>query len=213
MIMDNKAAVDRVKSASQVRVEPRQLVQYYWLSLNQTDPRFQDVEVRQAFEYAIDRQAIITAVEKGYGKPANSADRARLQGLLRPVARVEVRRSARQSQAAAGRGRLDARPERHPAEGWPAVPVHDGCRPARRAAADQRADPAEPQGGRHSGRPELDGVERLHPEGRRQSRLHRDGQLVGLSERSGRVPVLPLAPPRARASTSLATRTPSWTTC
>jgi peptide/nickel transport system substrate-binding protein len=72
MIMDNKAAVDRVKSASQVRVEPRQLVQYYWLSLNQTDPRFQDVKVRQAFEYAIDRQAIVTAVEKGYGKPANT---------------------------------------------------------------------------------------------------------------------------------------------
>jgi len=73
MIMDNKAAVDRVKSASQVRVEPRQLVQYYWLALNQTDPRFQDVRVRQAFDYAIDRQAIVTAVEKGYGKPANSA--------------------------------------------------------------------------------------------------------------------------------------------
>jgi peptide/nickel transport system substrate-binding protein len=73
MIMDNKAAVDRVKSANQVRVEPRQLVQYYWLALNQTDPRFQDVRVRQAFEYAIDRQAIIAAVEKGYGRIANSA--------------------------------------------------------------------------------------------------------------------------------------------
>jgi peptide/nickel transport system substrate-binding protein len=73
MIMDNKAAVDRVKSASQVRVEPRELVQYYWLSLNQTDPRFQDVRVRQAFDYAIDRQAIVSTVEKGYGKPANSA--------------------------------------------------------------------------------------------------------------------------------------------
>src|SRR4030095_12272975 len=73
MIMDNKAAVDRGKSASRVRVEPRQLVQYYWLSLNQTDPRFQDVRVRQAFEYAIDRQAIITAIEKGYGKGANTA--------------------------------------------------------------------------------------------------------------------------------------------
>jgi peptide/nickel transport system substrate-binding protein len=72
MIMDNKAAVDRVKSAPQVRVEPRELVQYYWLSLNLTDPRFQDVRVRQAFDYAIDRQAIVTAVEKGYGQPANS---------------------------------------------------------------------------------------------------------------------------------------------
>ena len=72
MIMDNKAAVDRVKNASQVRVQPRDLVQYYWLALNQTDARFQDVRVRQAFEYAIDRQAIITTVEKGYGQIANS---------------------------------------------------------------------------------------------------------------------------------------------
>ena len=70
-----------------MRVEPRQLVQYYWLALNQTDPRFQDVRVRQAFDYAIDRQAIITAVEKGYGKPANSAIVPALQGVLRPVAR------------------------------------------------------------------------------------------------------------------------------
>jgi peptide/nickel transport system substrate-binding protein len=73
MIMDNKAAVDRVKNAQQVRVQPRDLVQYYWLALNQADPRFQDLKVRQAFEYAIDRKAIITAVEKGYGSVANSA--------------------------------------------------------------------------------------------------------------------------------------------
>jgi peptide/nickel transport system substrate-binding protein len=73
IIMENKAAIDRVKGAAQVRVEPRQLVQYYWLALNQTDPRFQDVRVRQAFDYAIDRQAIVTTVEKGFGKPANSA--------------------------------------------------------------------------------------------------------------------------------------------
>jgi peptide/nickel transport system substrate-binding protein len=73
MILDNKAAIDRVRSASQVRVEPRQLVQYYWLSLNQTDVRFQDVRVRQAIEHAIDRQSIITAVEKGFGKVANTA--------------------------------------------------------------------------------------------------------------------------------------------
>jgi peptide/nickel transport system substrate-binding protein len=73
MILDNKAAVDRVKSAANVKVESRALVQYYWLSLNQTDERFQDVKVRQAFLYAINRPAIIGAVEKGYGKVANSA--------------------------------------------------------------------------------------------------------------------------------------------
>jgi peptide/nickel transport system substrate-binding protein len=73
MILDNKAAVDRLKGAKGLSVQPRTLVQYYWLALNQTDPRFQDVKVRQAFEYAIDRNAIIQAIEKGYGTVANSA--------------------------------------------------------------------------------------------------------------------------------------------
>src|SRR5438067_7838139 len=72
MILDNKAAVDRVKSASGLVVASRPLVQYYWLSLNQTDSRFTDVRVRQAFVYAIDRQAIIKSVELGYGSIANS---------------------------------------------------------------------------------------------------------------------------------------------
>src|SRR5919197_2653542 len=49
MILDNKAAVDRVKSSSGLVVAARPLVQYYWLALNQTDPRFTDVRVRQAF--------------------------------------------------------------------------------------------------------------------------------------------------------------------
>jgi peptide/nickel transport system substrate-binding protein len=73
MILDNKAAVDRLKGAKGLSVQPRTLVQYYWLALNQTDARFQDLKVRQAIEYAIDRNAIIQAVEKGYGSIANSA--------------------------------------------------------------------------------------------------------------------------------------------
>ncbi|HEY2596619.1 MAG TPA: ABC transporter substrate-binding protein, partial [Chloroflexota bacterium] len=73
MILDNKAAVDRIKSAKGVSAQPRTLVQYYWLALNQTDARFQDVRVRQAVQYAIDRNAIIQAIEKGYGTVANSA--------------------------------------------------------------------------------------------------------------------------------------------
>jgi peptide/nickel transport system substrate-binding protein len=72
MILDNKAAVDRVKTASGLTVVSRPLVQYYWLALNQTDPRFTDVRVRQAFVHAIDRQAIIKSVELGYGSIANS---------------------------------------------------------------------------------------------------------------------------------------------
>jgi peptide/nickel transport system substrate-binding protein len=72
MILDNKAAVDRIKTATGLAVVSRPLVQYYWLALNQTDPRFTDVRVRQAFVHAIDRQAIIKSVELGYGSIANS---------------------------------------------------------------------------------------------------------------------------------------------
>jgi peptide/nickel transport system substrate-binding protein len=72
MILDNKAAVERVKSAAGLVVVSRPLVQYYWLSLNQTDVRFTDVRVRQAFVHAINREAIIKSVELGYGSIANS---------------------------------------------------------------------------------------------------------------------------------------------
>src|SRR2546427_4099567 len=72
MILDNKAAVDRLMSASGLVVASRPLVQYYWLALNQTDTRFTDVRVRQAFVTAIDRHAIIKSVELGYGSIANS---------------------------------------------------------------------------------------------------------------------------------------------
>jgi len=72
MILDNKAAVERLKSAAGLVVVARPLVQYYWLSLNQTDSRFTDVRVRQAFVHAIDRAAIIKSVELGYGSIANS---------------------------------------------------------------------------------------------------------------------------------------------
>src|SRR6267142_4798469 len=72
MFPDNNAAVDRMRSATGLAVVARPLVQYYWLSLNQTDTRFTDVRVRQAFVYAIDRAAIIKSVELGYGSIANS---------------------------------------------------------------------------------------------------------------------------------------------
>ncbi len=72
IILDSKAAVDRLKSAPGLVVASRPLVQYYWLALNQTDARFTDVRVRQAFVHAIDRQAIIKSVELGYGSIANS---------------------------------------------------------------------------------------------------------------------------------------------
>jgi peptide/nickel transport system substrate-binding protein len=76
--------VARVKSAGNLAVVSRPLVQYYWLALNQTDPRFTDVRVRQAFVHAIDRQAIIKSVELGYGSIANSAITPALKAYFDP---------------------------------------------------------------------------------------------------------------------------------
>jgi len=84
MILDNKAAVDRVKNASGLTVVSRPLVQYYWLALNQTDSRFTDVRVRQAFVHAIDRKAIIKSVELGYGQVANSPITPALKAYFDP---------------------------------------------------------------------------------------------------------------------------------
>src|SRR2546425_1418295 len=72
MILDNKAAVGRIKSASGLVVVSRPLVQYYWLALNPTDTRLTDVKVRQAFFHAIDRQANIKSVQLGYSSLAKS---------------------------------------------------------------------------------------------------------------------------------------------
>jgi peptide/nickel transport system substrate-binding protein len=43
---------------------------WYWIALDLRQQRFQDVRVRQALEYAIDRNAIIKGVLKGYGQVA-----------------------------------------------------------------------------------------------------------------------------------------------
>ncbi|MNI09931.1 Oligopeptide-binding protein AppA precursor [compost metagenome] len=43
---------------------------YYWVALDFTQERFQDVRVRQALLHAIDREAIIKGVLKGYGQVA-----------------------------------------------------------------------------------------------------------------------------------------------
>jgi peptide/nickel transport system substrate-binding protein len=84
MLLDDKASVDRVKSAANLTVASRPLVQYYWLALNQTDTRFTDVRVRQAFVYAINRKAIIDSVERGYGSIANSAISPALKAYYDP---------------------------------------------------------------------------------------------------------------------------------
>src|SRR5438067_198553 len=106
MILDNKAAVDRVKTANGLVVASRPLVQYYWLALNQTDQRFTDVRVRQAFVQAIDRQAIITSVERG----RKGFQHSRLPG---PQARRSPGAGPERERSRGAQGRLQAAPGLH----------------------------------------------------------------------------------------------------
>ena len=57
---------------------------YYFVALNQNDPRFQDARVRQALLHAIDRQAIIDSVLKGYGEIATGPIAPLQQALYNP---------------------------------------------------------------------------------------------------------------------------------
>lgn len=66
----NANTVDRVKSDKNLMVSAQTQNLYYWISLNQTDPRLTDVRVRQALLYALDRPAMIKSILNGYGQVA-----------------------------------------------------------------------------------------------------------------------------------------------
>jgi len=64
------ALVAKLKSDENINVTPVGSNIWYWVALDQSQPRFQDVRVRKALEYAIDRQAMIDGILKGYGETA-----------------------------------------------------------------------------------------------------------------------------------------------
>ena len=70
MSVGNPETVDRIKSNPNLTVDLSTSNIYYFVALNQDDPRMQDVRVRQALLYAIDRNAMIKSVLKGYGQVA-----------------------------------------------------------------------------------------------------------------------------------------------
>ncbi len=72
-VVDDKAAIKRLENAKNLNVVANDTTKYFWISLNQENDLFTDVKVRQAFLHAIDRQAIIDTVLKGYGKIADAA--------------------------------------------------------------------------------------------------------------------------------------------
>ncbi len=66
----NPETVERIKSNANLKIDLATANIYYFVALNQDDPRFQDVRVRQALLYAIDRPAMIKSVLRGYGQVA-----------------------------------------------------------------------------------------------------------------------------------------------
>jgi peptide/nickel transport system substrate-binding protein len=82
-----KADADTLKNDSSVRIiqGPSQILNY--LGFNLRDPRFQDVRVRQAIMYAIDRQAIVTDVLKtGVVAPCSFSNPAYIPSDVNPYA-------------------------------------------------------------------------------------------------------------------------------
>jgi len=64
--------IDKLKRTSGVEVQVSPYDRIDWLQFNDKLPLFQDVKIRQAMNYAVNREAIIKAVLFGYGEPPTS---------------------------------------------------------------------------------------------------------------------------------------------
>jgi peptide/nickel transport system substrate-binding protein len=60
--------IDKLKHASGLDILVQPYTRIDWLQFNEKKPLFQDPKIRQAFNYAVDREAIIKAVLFGYGE-------------------------------------------------------------------------------------------------------------------------------------------------
>ena len=78
----------------------------FWVAMNTQKKPFSDVRVRQAMNYAINKEAIIKAVLRGHGKPANSPLAPQVWGYT-PGEDLPLRSG--QGQSAPGRGGVSQR--------------------------------------------------------------------------------------------------------
>ncbi len=67
------ADVERLKADSKFHVEEKTSVEHFYMPLNTNVAPFDDVNLRQAINFAIDREAIIVGALNGYGTPAYSS--------------------------------------------------------------------------------------------------------------------------------------------
>jgi len=66
------AQVDQLQDTPNAEVKTWSSTQSYYIFLNNTIPLLDDVKVRQAMNYAVDRDALVQAVLFGHGQPASS---------------------------------------------------------------------------------------------------------------------------------------------
>ncbi|TDQ38300.1 ABC transporter substrate-binding protein [Aureibacillus halotolerans] len=71
--LEDTSSLERLQNVAHLSVEPRNVTKYYWVAVNQNNPTFQDVKFRQAIMHAINRQAIIDNILKGYATIADAA--------------------------------------------------------------------------------------------------------------------------------------------
>lgn len=74
LILNGLKAQDylKLKTSTTVKTEQQPDMGFYYMGLKDKNPLFSDVRVRQAMEYAINRQALIQGVFKGLAQPINS---------------------------------------------------------------------------------------------------------------------------------------------
>jgi len=83
-VLEDKGSLESVENADNLDIFTANTTKYYWLVINQEDPRFQDKEVRQAIMHAIDREAIVDSILEGYGSIATSGITPDLEKYYNP---------------------------------------------------------------------------------------------------------------------------------
>jgi peptide/nickel transport system substrate-binding protein len=71
IVMIEPSQADALQSVSNVVINTANQTNYYYLAINNSNPLFTDVRVRQALAYALDRETLLKTVERGKGSIAN----------------------------------------------------------------------------------------------------------------------------------------------
>ncbi|GAB4567571.1 MAG: glutathione ABC transporter substrate-binding protein GsiB [Anaerolineae bacterium] len=82
------AQAEVVKGSSDISITENESIYTFWVAMNTQREPYTDKRVRQALNYAVDKQAIIDAVLRGYGRMADSPIAPRVWGYI-PVKTYE----------------------------------------------------------------------------------------------------------------------------